>query len=447
MSGAEPAKWPAGVNHLFTFFVFNFLSVMIVMDSPIFLYVESLGASATVMGVIAGLTPLMVVFQLPAADHVNRVGYKRFITTGWTVRLLFIAGLAIVPFLGGAAFDDRNKLAMVLAMLFLFNLVRGISSCGWYPWITGLIPEKVRGRYLTIENACNNVGSLLAFLLVAFYLGSEPEGRQFGMLFLMSLGFGLVSLIFIFKVPEVPAPQEEAEVAQAVPWGEIVRHPPFRKLLWVAFAWAMAMGGLMAFLVKFLKADGTGMADNQVMLATSSKFVGGLLTLWFLSSRLDRMGSRPVMHMAIGLWAVILAGWTAMAGGALEMGFGVVLGLHLAMGFGFSMFGMALSKLAMATVPKLGRSHFFALFSVVGSLTAGLFPIVWGLLIDVLRPVQKEWLGLEWNQFSIYFAGLIGVLFGAVFLIQRLEEEKAARMDEFVADLVRNSPLRYWLRD
>jgi len=447
LSGAEPAKWPAGVNHLFTFFVFNFLSVMIVMDSPIFLYVESLGASATVMGVIAGLTPLMVVFQLPAADHVNRVGYKRFITTGWTVRLLFIAGLAIVPFLGGAAFDDRNKLAMVLAMLFLFNLVRGISSCGWYPWITGLIPEKVRGRYLTIENACNNVGSLLAFLLVAFYLGSEPEGRQFGMLFLMSLGFGLVSLIFIFKVPEVPAPQEEAEVAQAVPWGEIVRHPPFRKLLWVAFAWAMAMGGLMAFLVKFLKADGTGMADNQVMLATSSKFVGGLLTLWFLSSRLDRMGSRPVMHMAIGLWAVILAGWTAMAGGALEMGFGVVLGLHLAMGFGFSMFGMALSKLAMATVPKLGRSHFFALFSVVGSLTAGLFPIVWGLLIDVLRPVQKEWLGLEWNQFSIYFAGLIGVLFGAVFLIQRLEEEKAARMDEFVADLVRNSPLRYWLRD
>tara|TARA_Y100000588_G_scaffold198068_1_gene211876 strand:- start:3188 stop:4531 length:1344 start_codon:yes stop_codon:yes gene_type:complete len=447
LSGAEPAKWPAGVNHLFTFFVFNFLSVMIVMDSPIFLYVESLGASATVMGVIAGLTPLMVVFQLPAADHVNRVGYKRFITTGWTVRLLFIAGLAIVPFLGGAAFDDRNKLAMVLAMLFLFNLVRGISSCGWYPWITGLIPEKVRGRYLTIENACNNVGSLLAFLLVAFYLGSEPEGRQFGMLFLMSLGFGLVSLIFIFKVPEVPAPQEEAEVAQAVPWGEIVRHPPFRKLLWVAFAWAMAMGGLMAFLVKFLKADGTGMADNQVMLASSSKFVGGLLTLWFLSSRLDRMGSRPVMHMAIGLWAVILAGWTAMAGGALEMGFGVVLGLHLAMGFGFSMFGMALSKLAMATVPKLGRSHFFALFSVVGSLTAGLFPIVWGLLIDILRPVQKEWLGLEWNQFSIYFAGLIGVLLGAVFLVQRLEEEKAARMDEFVADLVRNSPLRYWLRD
>ena len=41
------------------FFFFNFVSCMIVMDSPIFLYAESLGASATVMGLIAGLTPLM----------------------------------------------------------------------------------------------------------------------------------------------------------------------------------------------------------------------------------------------------------------------------------------------------------------------------------------------------------------------------------------------------
>ena len=36
---------------------------MIVMDAPIFLYADSLGASATVMGLIAGLTPIMVVFS------------------------------------------------------------------------------------------------------------------------------------------------------------------------------------------------------------------------------------------------------------------------------------------------------------------------------------------------------------------------------------------------
>lgn len=446
MNAAAKTVWPPGVNHLFTFFFFNFLSVMIVMDSPIFLYVESLGASATVMGLIAGLTPLMVVFQIPAADHVNRIGYKRFITTGWTLRLVFVAGLAVVPFTSGATFDDNNKLALVLAMLFLFNLVRGISSCGWFPWIAGLIPEKIRGRYLSVENACNNVGSLVAFLIVAFYLGANPQSYQFGVLFCISLVFGLVSLAFIYRVPEVPAPLEEAEVARAVPWAEIFRHPPFRKLLHATIAWAMALGGLMAFVVKFLKGP-AGMAADQVMFASSAKFVGGLLTLWFLSTRLDRLGSRPVMFTAIGLWMLILAAWAAMAGHVFQVTFAIVLGLHFAMGFGYSMFGMALSKLVMATVPKMGRSHFFALFSVVGSLTAGLFPILWGLFIDLLKPVRILWLGLEWNQFSLYFAALILVLLAALFLVTRLEEAQAARMNEFVADLIRNSPLRYWLRD
>ena len=151
---------------------------MIVMDSPIFLYAESLGASATVMGLIAGMTPLMVVFQIPAADHVGRIGYKRFITTGWTVRLIFVLGLALVPFVSDDALNAQSKLAIVLAMLFLFNLVRGISSCGWFPWIAGLIPDSIRGRYLTIENACNCMGSMIACMVPAIRTSTTGLGKN-----------------------------------------------------------------------------------------------------------------------------------------------------------------------------------------------------------------------------------------------------------------------------
>ncbi len=446
MNASAKTQWPAGVNHLFTFFFFNFLSVMIVMDSPIFLYAESLGASATVMGLIAGMTPLMVVFQIPAADHVGRIGYKRFITTGWTVRLIFVLGLALVPFVSDEALNPQSKLAIVLAMLFLFNLVRGISSCGWFPWIAGLIPDSIRGRYLTIENACNCVGSMIAFLVVALYLGSNPESYKFGVLFTLSFMIGLISLVFVHRVPEVPTPEEEKNNPQPVPWSEIMRHAPFRKLLWVNFAWAAAIGGLTAFIVKFLIGP-AGLASDQIMFAASVKFVGGLLTLWFLATRLDRMGSRPIMFFSLGLWILILVGWAAMAGGGLSASFPVVLGLYLAMGFAFSMFGMALTRLTMATVPRMGRSHFFAMYSVVGSLTMGLLPILWGLLINLLQPVAVKWLGLEWNQYSIYFAGVMGVIIVGLVLVKKVEEPKAARLEEFVLDLIRNSPLRSWLRE
>jgi hypothetical protein len=87
------------------------------------------------------------------------------------------------------------------------------------------------------------------------------------------------------------------------------------------------------------------------------------------------------------------------------------------------------------------------MYSVVGSLTMGLLPILWGLLIDLLQPVAVKRLGLEWNQYSIYFAGVMGVIIVGLVLVKKVEEPKAARLEEFVLDLIRNSPLRSWLRE
>ena len=159
------------------------------------------------------------------------------------------------------------------------------------------------------------------------------------------------------------------------------------------------------------------------------------------------MGSRPIMYVGLGLWVLLVGGWAAMAGGLFRPEFAIVLGLYLCMGFAFAMFSMATTKLAMDTVPAMGRSHFFAMYSVVGSLTMGLLPILWGLLIDLLQPVKEGWLGLEWNQYSIYFVGVMGVIIAGLVLVKKVEEPKAARLEEFVLDLIRNSPLRSWLRE
>ncbi|MCP3694808.1 MAG: hypothetical protein GY917_21605, partial [Planctomycetaceae bacterium] len=54
--------------------------------------------------------------------------------------------------------------------------------------------------------------------------------------------------------------------------------------------------------------------------------------------------------------------------------------------------------------------------------------------------------GLNWNQYSISFALLIGVLALLFLLVLGLEEEKAANFNQLVRDLIRNNPLRDWLR-
>ncbi len=78
------------------------------------LYGKSLGASATVLGIISGMVHLLTVFQVPAASHVARVGFKRFVFTGWGIRVMFIGCMAVVPLF------DRHLASSSLLALMLF---------------------------------------------------------------------------------------------------------------------------------------------------------------------------------------------------------------------------------------------------------------------------------------------------------------------------------------
>src|SRR5512137_160461 len=113
MTKATPEHFPPGLQNAFLFAAFNALSFQIVLSSPMVLYAKSLGVSATVLGIIAGMMPLLVIFQIPAANHINRIGYKRFVLAGWTTRVLFIFGMALVP-LTGVFLDAGARLALTL---------------------------------------------------------------------------------------------------------------------------------------------------------------------------------------------------------------------------------------------------------------------------------------------------------------------------------------------
>jgi MFS family permease len=116
------------------------------------------------------------------------------------------------------------------------------------------------------------------------------------------------------------------------------------------------------------------------------------------------------------------------------------------MGLFAALTNMANTRLAMAVIPAMGRSHFFAIYSVVLNVTLGLAPILWGLMIDALSPVSVLWLGLEWNRYSIFFMGVAAAFLVTLGLARRLDEPAAARMDELLREMLVQSPQRFWLR-
>lgn len=444
-NASEPARFPPGLNNAFLFAAFNALSFPLVIGNPMFLYAKTLGASATVLGIIAGMMPLLTVFQIPAASHVSRVGYKRFVYVGWGMRVMFVGGLAVVPLLSGVL-DNTARLSLALLLLFAFNLSRGISSCAWLPWITTLVPENVRGKYLTRDAACVNLASFLAIVLAALALGAQPAAWQFSVLFAFSAAAGGLSLVFLKRIPDVEPPEEARHNSnEPVPWLAISQHPPFRKLLRVNIAWPLAVGGLGAFTTAWMKTE-AGLSEGDVLLVTSAAFLGGLSSLWLLGPRLDRLGSRPMMMFCMATWLVIVGGWLALAAHALPPTMPVLLALQFLMGLSSSLANMANVRLAMAIVPVMGRDHFFALYSVVASLAMGLSPILWGVLIDSLRWLDVTWQGFSVNRYSLFFAAVNVVFIVTFWLCQRLEEPKAASMEALLRDILIESPQRVWVR-
>lgn len=443
-TATAPDAFPPGLNHAFSFATFNALSFQIMLGSPMILYARSLDASATVLGIIAGMMPLLVIFQIPAANHINRIGYRRFVLAGWSTRVMFIFGIALVPLTGGFL-DAGNRLALLLALLFCFNLSRGISSCAWLPWITLLVPADLRGRYLARDAAVQNLASFIAFLIAALALAGATHAWQFALLFTFSGMMGAISLVFLKRIPDVPIPETVRTSAEPVPWLEMTRYTPFRKLLHTVIAWSVVYGGINAFTVAFLKAR-SGLSEGQILLISSVAFIGGVCSLWSLGSRFDRVGSKPVLGAACIGWLLVLAGWGAMAGGLLQPKLGIILGLQFVMGLLAAAVSMANNKLAMSIAPAMGRNHFFAIFSVISNVTLGLSPIAWGLLIDAVGAHAPLLLGLEWNRFTLFFAGAAlaaAVMWG---IVHRLDEPKAASMEALLREILIQSPQRFWLR-
>ena len=442
--GVEGVSFPAGMHHAYLFSTFNAFSFQIVLNSPMVLYAKTLGASATVLGIIAGMMPLLVIFQIPAASYIPCLGFKRFVYAGWGTRVMFIFAMALVP-LSGIFLKAETRLALMLMLLFCFNLSRGISSCAWLPWITALVPAPLRGKYLARDAAVQNLASFITFLLAGACLAGDPRPWQFCILFAFSAIMGAVSLTFLKRIPDAEMSEEIRASKGRVPWLEMVRYPPFKKLLCALVGFSISYGGLTAFVVAFLKTE-TGMPEGHILLVNSIAFLGGLTSLWLLGSRLDRLGSKPVLTFCFAAWVGVLGGWISLSGGVLPVRLLSVLMLQLLMGLLAAVIQMAITRLAMAVIPVMGRNHFFAIYSTIGNVTLGLAPIGWGLLIDAVGARSPIWLGVAWNRYTVFFAAAALAFTVTLALAQRLHEPEAASMEDLLREILIQSPQRFWIR-
>jgi MFS family permease len=405
ISFVKPIPFPPGVTNANWYSFYNAVSFQIFLGSPMVLYAKHLGASATLLGFIAALTPLLVVFQIPAAKYFPRYGYRRFILAGWGTRNLCVFAAVAVPLLG--FLSDSWKLALMVACLFVFNLLRGITVGAWMPWLAEILPENIRPRFLSRDQRFMQIGSLTALLFCGLTLQKDSSPWEFSLVFLFSAIGGALSLYYLNHIPDVNKPEALKKSGASVPWLTIATYPPFAKLIGVNILLSFATGSLSVFTVTFLKGP-VGMGANYILYLLALGFVAGVTLLGWAGRRLEKIGSKRLLGEGISLYMLTIAGWTLLALGAVAPGLAWLLPIFVVSGVAGAMTGLANSHLLMGILPQMGRSHFSAFYSVVTSLALGATPIFWGAFLDALAPLHRPMPGgLEWNHFSVYFTLLL----------------------------------------
>jgi len=435
---------PPGSFNAHWFQFFNAVSFQIMMGAPIIVFAKSLGASSTVLGIMASFTPLMTVFQLPAAQHLERYGYREFVLMGWSLRTVFIFFTAIIPVLG--FLDNASKMAVLLAVLFLFNLLRGISSTAWMPWMAALIPEANRGRFLSVDQLFMYGGCLISLLASAVVMTGQVDPWEYTFVFLISAVGGSLSLYFIKRIPEVTPGESVRRSSQKVPWRAMLAYVPFRELLIFNVLYMAVIGSLGIFTVEFLREESRFDVATVLYLSAFS-FIGALVVLPFVGGVVDRVGSKPLMRVATAIFSLVIGGWYLIAAGVFPCHLWLIGVLNFLAGVASANFNLANVRITMATMPEMGRNHFFALFTVITSLSLGVAPVGWGITLDVIGSYEAVTGIFHWKRHSIYFLALLVFNAIAFAYIRRLHESPGAGSFEpsLIYARLKRSP-RFWHR-
>ena len=435
MSAVPPpaSALPPRVLYVNGFSFFNAVSFQIILGAPVILFAKSLGASSLVLGVIASLAPLLTILQLVAARFLHRVGYRRFIMAGWGTRTLFTVAVAVLPL--WPPLSSGSRLLVLICALFIFNLLRGLASGAWLPWLTALIPEARRGRFLSRDQAFMHAGCLFALLVSSWVMAGSVEAWEYSSVFGLGVVAALASLWFIKRVPDVDSPEELRRSAVRVPWGAMMRFPPFGWLLAFSMLYVLVSGGLGVFTIEFLAAH-EKFSEGSVLLLSALAFGGALAGLALAGRAIDSTGSKPWLRHTLSLLGVVVVGWWAMAAGVVPAWPGLVGALNFFGGLSGAVFGLASTRTVMGSVPRMGRNHFFALFTVVTSLGLGGAPIAWGALLDTVGRLEIVLPLFTLNRYSVYFGALVPLVFLARSFIGRLHDgETSAHHEMFEEQL------------
>ncbi|MCK9581573.1 MAG: MFS transporter [Methanoregula sp.] len=374
---------------------------MVTLTSGIFLvaYGLQLGASNTVIGLLAAIPPLAELIQMPAISVVELVRNRRLICVGASiVARLFWVVIALIPFLFGPA----AAVPVLIASLTLYGCISAISHCSWNSWMRDLVPQEILGsffsRRMSLALALGIVISLVASALIDFIERNPayPPGTAYSVIFLGGFVAGLAGIWFMSRIPE-PLMTEAQKVPILDQVRSAFRDDNFSRLIAFLGSWNFAVNLAAPFFTVYLLVMLDFDITAVIILAVLSQ-VSSVLSYSMWGRIADRFSNKSVLRVAGPLFMLCILGWTfTTLPNRHLLTIPLLIVLHILMGVSTAGVTLASANIGLKLAPHGGATAYLATINITNSLAAGIAPIIGGMFVDSFKATELS-LTLNWKS-------------------------------------------------
>jgi len=379
-------------------------------------FARGLGLPDAGFGLLAALPFIGTLFQLPASWVQERFGRRKawFILTLTTSRLLWIA-TALIPWIVPPSWGPCRWI-LLLVTVGVSWVCAHLGGPAFMSWFSDLVPRRIRGRYIAQRNTVTLPLTLLTTLGVGWWLrraeltGDDPLLTVTSLVIGGAGVLGVLDILCFLKVDD-PAPNRGQP---STAWGRMLLMPlrskNFRRYLIYNFTLMLGLGFLGQYIWLFVFDQGqvSPLTANLMLIAVPLVLRAVAYPIW---GRLaDRLGKKPVMLIAGGMFTLGPLGWLLISPDHLLLGFLLTMISPLAWpGLEIANFNFMLD-LAETRKGQRGGSAYIAINSIVVGVGGALSGLIGAAVARGLADLRIEW---------VLGAGIGGVLtyHGVLFIL------------------------------
>ena len=389
-------------RYLLRFSFFNASTFLIGLGTPMVLLASELGASSFEVGLIYSFVFLLLPVQIIATALLPHLGFKKQIMLAWLARG---ASLVIPLYLAMVAPAEAPRWminALVLSS-FLFCFFRTFGSCALPPMLYAILPDPIRGRYFSTDQAITGIAGIMILLIFALLARNVEPYTAFAWQYAYGLLAVVMTIYYMARIKDPPRPTHTRLMNIAVETPTIcLRRSPFRQYLIFMLVSALMGTAFVPLSAYYLKVE-ADLGMDQILFLTAVQYCGAILGTVIMRNRIDQMGVKPVFRISLILSAGISTYW-----------FFLVTGIYPPLKHGlvpaFFFFGLSASQWLSAHLKYMPRVcdeskqalHVSVHAAAVG-IIGGLAPVFWGFLVKLPNSVP----GIRGDRFALFFLALI----------------------------------------